>query len=284
MNEITRRRQLETLWQTVFHDSDEYVRMFFDRVYQPENTFVIEQEDRGIVAMLQTIPYEVKIESAILPCAYVCGVCTHPSERGKGYMKALMREAMHAMRKRGFALSLLIPAEPWLFEVYRRCGYTVPINVGVEHYVADRMMEQADTYRIVPCPEKMYDSYFDLAQRCRRCAVLHDATDFETIRLDCLADGGHVWVALDEDRPVGIAFEAPESSTNVLIKEILYDDPAVKDALIRYILIRHRAQTAFVRVPHSAGRPAKPYGLACPLDETVKPSDLQRVFMSLMLD
>ncbi len=283
MNEIARRRQLETLWQTVFHDSDEYVRMFFDRVYQPENTFVIEPEGRGVVAMLQTVPYEVKIESAILPCAYVCGVCTHPSERGKGYMKTLMQEAMHAMRKRGFALAVLIPAEPWLFEVYRRYGYTVPINVGVEHYVADRM-EQVDTYRIVPCSEKTYDAYFDLAQRRRRCAVLHDAADFETIRLDCLADGGHVWVALDEDRPVGMAFEAPESSTDVLIKEILYDDPAVKDALIRYILIRHRAQTAFVRVPHSAGRPAQPYGLACPLDETVKPSDLQCVFMSLMLD
>ena len=137
MNLTDRRRQLEILWQTVFHDSDEYVRMFFDRVYQPENTFVIEQEGRGVVAMLQAVPYGVKINSAILPCAYVCGVCTHPSERGKGYMKVLLREAMHAMRKRGFALSMLIPAEPWLFEVYRRYGYTVPINVGVEYYVAD---------------------------------------------------------------------------------------------------------------------------------------------------
>ena len=257
--------------------------MFFDRVYRPENTFVIEQEGRGVVAMLQAVPYGVKINSAILPCAYVCGVCTHPSERGKGYMKVLLREAMHAMRKRGFALSMLIPAEPWLFEVYRRYGYTVPINVGVEYYVADRM-EQTDTCRIIPCPEKTYDAYFDLTQRRRRCAVLHDAADFETIRLDCLADGGHVWVALDGERPVGMAFEAPESSTDVLIKEILYDDPAVKDALIRYILICHHAQTAFVRVPYLTGRNAQPYGLACPLDETVEPSDLQRVFMSLMLD
>lgn len=283
MNLTDRRRQLEILWQTVFHDSDEYVRMFFDRVYQPENTFVIEQEGRGVVAMLQAVPYGVKINSAILPCAYVCGVCTHPSERGKGYMKVLLREAMHAMRKRGFALSMLIPAEPWLFEVYRRYGYTVPINVGVEYYVADRM-EQTDTCRIIPCPEKTYDAYFDLTQRRRRCAVLHDAADFETIRLDCLADGGHVWVALDGERPVGMAFEVPESSTDVLIKEILYDDPAVKDTLIRYILICHHAQTAFVRVPYLTGRNAQPYGLACPLDETVEPSDLQRVFMSLMLD
>lgn len=283
MNLTDRRRQLEILWQTVFHDSDEYVRMFFDRVYQPENTFVIEQEGWGVVAMLQAVPYGVKINSAILPCAYVCGVCTHPSERGKGYMKVLLREAMHAMRKRGFALSMLIPAEPWLFEVYRRYGYTVPINVGVEYYVADRM-EQTDTCRIIPCPEKTYDAYFDLTQRRRRCAVLHDAADFETIRLDCLADGGHVWVALDGERPVGMAFEVPESSTDVLIKEILYDDPAVKDALIRYILICHHAQTAFVRVPYLTGRNAQPYGLACPLDETVEPSDLQRVFMSLMLD
>ena len=145
-------------------------------------------------------------------------------------------------------------------------------------------MEQTDTCRIIPCPEKTYDAYFDLTQRRRRCAVLHDAADFETIRLDCLADGGHVWVALDGERPVGMAFEAPESSTDVLIKEILYDDPAVKDALIRYILIRHHAQTAFVRVPYLTGRNAQPYGLACPLDETVEPSDLQRVFMSLMLD
>ncbi|MDR2679544.1 MAG: GNAT family N-acetyltransferase [Tannerella sp.] len=286
--------EVAALWQEVFHDSGEFTDLFFSRVYKPENTLVT-KKDNGIIAALQMIPYEIKTANGILPSAYVCGVCTRPSERGKGVMKALMTDAMAVMRQRGYAVSILIPAEAWLFEFYRRFGYSHPVDCGAETYSsASPPVQAADTFNIVretvsasdytftECTADKYFPYFDRKQRERPCAVLHDASDFETIIRDLACDGGHAWTALRANRPAGMAFAKPAAGNNVIIKEILYDSLPVKEALIRYILRRYNARTAEVRVPRSAGENAGAYGLACILDN--RTTNISGLYMTLMLD
>lgn len=280
---MMQKEQVSTLWQTVFHDTDEFVNLYFNRVYKSENTLVIEKEGR-LVSMLQMIPYEMKVDETTLSCAYICGVCTHPSEQGKGYMKALMKQAMDTMRERGFAVTTLIPAEPWLFDFYKRFGYAIPVNVGVEEYTETDFTNATGKYTIVPCSAERCFSYFDSRQRERKCAILHDGFDFETVCLDCIADGGNVWVAFDKELPVGMAFEVPSSDRRVFVKEILYDNMLVKRALIRHIITYRHATTAHVRVPFSTGQKPQTYGLACVLQDTVMPVGLENLYMTLMLD
>ena len=272
--------EMISLWQSVFQDSDEFVNLFFSRVYKPENTLVIKNGDK-IVSALQMIPYEIKIADSIIPSAYVCGVCTLTLERGKGFMKTLMNEAMDDMRQKGYGVSTLIPAHPWLFDIYRDFGYTYPINHSLEYYTREVIPESSD-YTFIPYSDK-YFPYFDKKQRERKCTVLHNEYDVETIISDLIHDNGNAWVALYGDTPVGIAFANPISENEVVIKEILYENTQIKEALIYHILSAYNVNTTKIRIPaHEANKKTYPYGLACILDNKI--TGINGLHMTLMLD
>jgi predicted acetyltransferase len=291
--------EIVALWQDVFQDSDEFSGLFFSRVYKPENTLVIKKNNR-IIAALQMIPYEINTMNGVISSAYLCGVCTHPSERGKGVMKTLMTEALEVMRQRGYSVSTLIPAELWLFDFYKKFGYSYPVDYGVETYYSDKQSARAinadhsvirktssqPDYTFIECTTDKYFPYFDRKQRDRPCAVIHEAYDFETVIRDLAYDGGNTWVVLRENNPVGIAFVKPEPEDKIIIKEILYDSTPAKEALIRYILHRYKARMAEVRTPLSAEENAipqrQPYGLACILDNRI--TDISGLYMTLMFD
>jgi len=272
--------EMISLWQTTFQDSDEFVNLFFSRVYRPENTLVIKNEGR-IVSALQMIPYEIKTAGTIIPSAYVCGVCTLTLERGKGFMKTLMNEAMDDMRQKGYGVSTLIPAHPWLFDIYRNFGYTHPINYHLEYYFREANSESSD-YTFIPYSGK-YFPFFDKKQRERKCTVLHNEYDVETIISDLIHDNGNAWIALYGDTPVGIAFVSLMSENDVIIKEILYENTQIKEALIYHILSAYNVNTAKIRIPaHEANKKTYPYGLACILDKRI--TDIKDLHMTLMLD
>ena len=293
--------EMISLWQTTFQDSDEFVDLFFSRVYRPENTLIIKNEGK-IVSALQMIPYEIKIADNIIPSAYVCGVCTLTLERGKGFMKTLMNEAMDDMRQKGYGITTLIPAHPWLFDIYKKFGYIHPINYNIECYSCepgsdDQHLLQTVTsgYTLTPYTGE-YFRYFDKKQRERQCAVLHNTYDVENIISDLVNDDGNVWVALHKDHPVGIAFANPISEKDITIKEILYDNTQVKEALIYHILNIYNAKTAKIRIPLQKtlsteineisntyiSKRTYPYGLACTLDNRI--TDIKDLYMTLMLD
>ena len=48
--------QLIDLWRTSFDDSEEFIKLFFDRVYKKENALFI-KKDGKIVSALQMLPY-----------------------------------------------------------------------------------------------------------------------------------------------------------------------------------------------------------------------------------
>ena len=288
------KEEMISLWQITFQDSDEFADLFFSRVYRPENTLVIKNEGK-IVSALQMIPYEIKIADSIIPSAYICGVCTLTLERGKGYMKTLMNEAIDDMCQKGYGISTLIPAHPWLFDVYKNFGYIHPINYCLEYYTREVNFKSSD-YTFIPYSGK-YFPYFDKKQRERQCTVLHNEYDVENIISDLINDNGNAWIALYEDTPVGIAFVNPISENDVVIKEMLYENTQTKEALINYILGIFNAQTAKIRI-HSQGlfntrvksntttlasdiKKTHRYGLACILDNRIAVKDLH---MTLMLD
>ena len=42
------KQQIIDLWRLSFNDSEEFIRLYFDRVYKEENTLVIEKNGQGI--------------------------------------------------------------------------------------------------------------------------------------------------------------------------------------------------------------------------------------------
>lgn len=76
------------LWQDTFGDSDAFVRLFFTRVYRPQNALTLSRDGR-LAAMLHIVPYRLRVGRRTLPAAYICGVSTRPEARGQGLMTAL---------------------------------------------------------------------------------------------------------------------------------------------------------------------------------------------------
>jgi predicted acetyltransferase len=263
------KQPLIDLLKTSFANSDDFIRLYFDRVYKEEHTLTLRENGR-VISALQMLPYEMKYCGTTVPMAYVCYVCTLPSERGKGRMSQLMQQALDVMRDRKYALTTLIPASGWLFDYYERFGYARAFDYSLEtHHRSTAAEHGTASCRIVSqndlSPDVLY-AYFDRKQRERACAVLHTAYDWQTILQDCLLDGGGVSVVLRDGKPSGMAVAVPKDDYTVYIKEIFYDQPCIKEALVQFILTRFHRQTAEVRVPPVPSA-ARSYGMAQILDK-----------------
>lgn len=119
------------MWKTVFGDSDQYIDLYFDRKYIPQNTLVY-FVDGEAAASLQMLPYTIRFYGRLIPFYYLSGLCTLPEHRRKGYMEQLIFEAHHVMRQRAIPLSILVPAEEWLFGFYEQYQYQQVFKQGTE--------------------------------------------------------------------------------------------------------------------------------------------------------
>lgn len=89
-------------------------------IYQPTDEFMANnhavREDGRIRAVVGLFPLEWQVGDARLKIGGIGGVSTHPSVRGKGYMKLLMNHCVQRMQDDGMPLS-------WLGGQRQRYGY-----------------------------------------------------------------------------------------------------------------------------------------------------------------
>jgi predicted acetyltransferase len=294
--------EVAALWKDIFSDSDDFIDLFFTRVYKPENTLIIKQNDR-IVSSLQIIPKELKTGDKTIPAAYICGVCTRKSEQGKGYMKILMNETMETMKERGFIVSTLIPAEKWLFDFYKQFGYINPIVHSIEtigrenflcRYVGNAQSTKIQEINTIDDFKSVY-SFYVQKQKERKCTVLHNEYDFATIIKDSNISEGKILVALNGNIPVGIAFCKTEDDNTALIQEILYNNIDTKKQILNHIFSSFNVDIINIRTPENntdiQSHEFQPdsietcnYGLTCILGDATTSFDFNDIYMTLMLD
>ena len=114
--------EVRQMWKTCFNDSDEFTDLYFSEKYTNENTLIYFEGDKA-VASLQMQPYRFNFCGTEIPVAYISGACTLPEYRHRGLMGKLLLEAFNLMREREIPLSILIPAEAWLYDYYAQYGY-----------------------------------------------------------------------------------------------------------------------------------------------------------------
>ena len=116
--------ELKSLWKTAFGDGDQYIDMFFDDLYRPENTLVCCVEGR-----VASAAYVVELGEFVTaggdrrPCRAVYAFATLPELRGMGLGSAVIERAAD-MSCRDGAVGVICPAQYSLFDYYRsRGGY-----------------------------------------------------------------------------------------------------------------------------------------------------------------
>ncbi|MDD4516453.1 GNAT family N-acetyltransferase [Massilibacteroides sp.] len=289
-----KRQGTEELWRVCFGDTEEFIRLFFDNVYQNDSTLVIEKQGR-IVAALQLLPYTMLLEDKEVPISYICGVSTLPAERGKGMMRQLMGMADNELKRRNIPLATLIPAEPWLFDIYRKYGYQEAFFYQRSSYTASALSTESNLHISVATEtDARLFPFLDQKLRERKACVLHSETDFEIIRQDLDISGGKLLIATNENNEiVGMAFTLPEEEGHsVFIPEFVYNNDSIKEELLNATAKQYNQATVNYLTPPNTGK-AFPKGMAKIIDADYfkkRDIDIQALFsdknagMTLMLD
>ncbi|MFR9165153.1 MAG: GNAT family N-acetyltransferase [Dysgonomonas sp.] len=169
------------MWKICFEDTDEFMNLYFSKKYKNENTLVYFEEGKP-VASLQMLPYTITFYKKQIPFCYLSGLCTLPEYRNRGYMKQLMHEAHKEMKHRNIPLSVLIPAEDWLYGYYERFGYEKVFEGDKRTIPLKRILGEFSDIRDVYW-------FFNSVSRIKDFTVQKSLEDFETVIEEYYIDG-----------------------------------------------------------------------------------------------
>ncbi|KXB85390.1 hypothetical protein HMPREF3034_00242 [Prevotella sp. DNF00663] len=168
------KEEVMKLWKDTFHDSDAFIKLYFDRVYRPEYNICC-QLDYHVSAALQTLPYPLLYHGTEAKTAYISGVSVEEESRKQNIGSNLMAQAHFYLFHHDVIFATLIPAEPWLYDWYGKQGYA----------------------RCITCKPNPTDAAtvsfaeYDKRQRERTCTLLHSEEQLAVAQEDIRLAGEH---------------------------------------------------------------------------------------------
>ena len=161
------KKETKQLWKTVFNDSEEFMDMYFERVFKSEYNTTCQIEGR-VVAALQTLPYTLLYHGHEVKTAYISGVSVEPAHRKQDVGNSLMHQMHFDIFHKGVVFASLIPAEKWLYDWYGKCGYAQEITCT----------PPIDDVKGMPFAQS------DRWQRQKDCILLHTEEQWQTVQED----------------------------------------------------------------------------------------------------
>ncbi len=116
---------LKKLWNEAFGDGNDFLNMFFEKIYSPERCLVAYENKQTAAAL-----YWFDTEFQGHKLAYIYAVATFKSFRGKGICQKLMADTHSLLKEKGYAGSVLVPGESSLFDFYGRMGYKAVCHIN----------------------------------------------------------------------------------------------------------------------------------------------------------
>lgn len=110
--------QLRALWKAAFGDEDDFLDAFYSIAYSPKRCRCL-MVDNTIAAAL----YWFENSCCGARFAYIYGVATDPTFRGRGLCRTLMEDARKILTEQGFGGIILYPASESLSRMYAKMGY-----------------------------------------------------------------------------------------------------------------------------------------------------------------
>ena len=238
------KEEVRSLWKRCFDDSDEFIEMYFRLRYQSETTVTL-QNGGTTVSSLQMPYYPMTFEGTEIQTSYISGACTHPDFRGKGIMTQLLADAFSRMVQKDVPLSILIPANPGLYDYYARTGYAPAFfRSRIEQSVSDISAMKADLHfeHTTDFSQSLFD-YFKEQAACRPNYVQHTAADLEAVMEDLRLSGGSATMAYRgrQKEIKGLLFAYPEGDY-LKVTECFADNEGIRDNLIREAATHHGVQ------------------------------------------
>lgn len=125
--------QIIRIWNRVFGDDEAYIRFFLEHCRH--------KQCLGLFAADKLVSMLFLIECAYdgMQGAYIYAVATDPAYRKQGFMRNLLDYSKHL----DYDFLCLVPAEPYLFDVYAKFGFEAKLY-GFEHKAVNGNAGNAD--------------------------------------------------------------------------------------------------------------------------------------------
>ena len=181
--------QLISLWQEAFGDTAEEALFYFQHRHKQQNMFVFEIGSE-ISGMLSMLPVHLHSPKQIIQARYVFAVATKKTRRGQGISTRLLEAAHQKMQAEGSSASILVPAEPSLFEFYGKRGYKTGFQVDQVHLKAGEISSRGVKGRLKRCCADKYLSIRNDVYKSSQMFVRWDLDALQFIRHSVMASGG----------------------------------------------------------------------------------------------
>lgn len=225
------KEQVKALWKLCFNDSEDFIEMYFRLRYKNEVNVAIQSGDE-VISALQMLPYPMTFCGETVQTSYISGACTHPDFRSKGVMRELLSQSFARMLRNGIHFSTLIPAEPWLFDYYKRMGYASVFQYSVKEITLPEFIPSKEiTVDVVSEPQDEVYSYLNKKLSERPCCIQHTLEDFQVIMADLAISGGNLFVAKRANEIKGIVI-IYKGESRIIINELLAEDKDIEFSLL----------------------------------------------------
>lgn len=142
---------------------------------------MLAEEGSKAIGHLQFPELTLSLGEATLPAGYVVAVCTHPDHRGKGIMRPLLQEALRRETARGDVVSVLLPAEDWLYRYYTLVGgYAPVVNRARSNRQEDALREEDPAVTA----SSLVDYLLEVEASQQTPSLLHSRAFWEIIKED----------------------------------------------------------------------------------------------------
>lgn len=248
---------LISLWQEAFGDSEEEAAFYFRQRHQHQNMLVW-QEGEQLAGMLSMLPLLLQSHAKSYRARYVYAVATARSHRGQGISTRLLEAAHQAIEKEGGMASVLVPAEPSLFDYYAKRGYHTAFMIDQLEINGEDLLGQDVQGQAMPCSAFEYAALRDKAFVNSSLYARWDEAALRYISQGVTAAGGAM-LRLEFDGLSAAAVLEPRA--NLLRVVELVCAPEVWHRALALIHQKYGAQRYQLRLPQGSLGPGRPFGM-----------------------
>ena len=227
---MSKKENIRHLWKECFRDSDEYLDMYFDRIYRDADASTIDYEGKTVSSLLAQ-PYMIQYQGRELPMTYIAGATTRRQARGRGYMSTLLTDAISQAAERGDLLVALIPAHDWLYFYFDRFDFSTVFLSDTQRFTSAHQYTSTSGIDYTVVDDSYSDAVYEAFARMERQrgdGVLHSRRDFVNLLDDYAMRTDGTFIAVGrEDEPVAAMVWAYGDGEILQVNELLgVDDDA----------------------------------------------------------
>lgn len=198
------------LYETCFkEDSEAFVDYYYEEVAKDNEIYVVEEEGEPL-AMLHLNPYDIVLNGEVNFLNYIVAVATKPGERRRGYMKALLKEALKDMYESGKPFTYLMPAKE---EIYLPFDFRTVYQQNVPKISQDENLS-AEGYEELTtelCGEVASRGESYLRDNFQ-VYTLRDEEYYKKKLKQYHADDGKIYIKREGENITGLAYYYPENT------------------------------------------------------------------------